>query len=57
MVIGKTSQNMQLGPDGRHLPLRFCRSTLAKEAGVVERIFFCQVILSFFSFFLFSVTL
>lgn len=38
VVIGKLSQTMQLAPDGRHIPLTFCRSTIVRESGVVDRV-------------------
>ena len=38
VVIGKTSQTVQLGPDGRHVPLKFCRSTLVREPCVVDSV-------------------
>lgn len=38
VLIGKTSQTMQVGPDGRHVPLKFDRSIRAKEEGVVANV-------------------
>lgn len=39
VIIGKTSQTVQLGPDGRHVPLKFCRSTLVRDSCVVDSVY------------------
>jgi len=38
VVIGKEGQSMELGPDGKHLPIRRDRSTIVKEPGIVDRV-------------------
>jgi len=38
VVIGKISQTLQVAPNGRHLPLSLCRSTLAKEDCIVDAV-------------------
>tara|TARA_X000000950_G_scaffold209740_1_gene252212 strand:+ start:1627 stop:5232 length:3606 start_codon:yes stop_codon:yes gene_type:complete len=42
VIIGKTSQTMQLGPDGSHKPLKFDRSTVVKEDCVVDNVCFTE---------------
>jgi DNA-directed RNA polymerase II subunit RPB2 len=39
VIIGKTSQTVQLGPDGRHVPLKFCRSTIVREPCVIDSVY------------------
>jgi DNA-directed RNA polymerase II subunit RPB2 len=36
VVIGKEAQSMELGPDGKHVPIRRDRSTIVKDPGVVD---------------------
>ena len=40
VLIGKTAQSMELGPDGKHVPIRRDRSTVAKEDGIVDKVIF-----------------
>tara|TARA_Y100000748_G_scaffold292357_1_gene280761 strand:+ start:12161 stop:15766 length:3606 start_codon:yes stop_codon:yes gene_type:complete len=38
VVIGKEGQSMELGPDGKHVPIKRDRSTCVKEPGIVDKV-------------------
>ncbi|MGA1587730.1 MAG: hypothetical protein ACO38I_03970 [Ilumatobacteraceae bacterium] len=38
VIIGKVGQSLELGPDGKHAPVRRDRSTVVREPGIVDRV-------------------